>query len=128
MARRPLGRRNTKFKEQKFVVLVSRKWEDCPQLRSPADSMAKVVRPIPGVGIGAHYDGNLLLAEARVWNGLKLPDAKLANHGGLYALIPLLGAEICRLLCEAAFLDQTDRRSGWFRIGEIGAFDLQRTG
>jgi hypothetical protein len=38
--------------------------------------------------------------------------------GGLYASIPLLGAEHMRLLWEAVGRDQTGARSSWFRIGQ----------
>jgi hypothetical protein len=66
--------------------------------------------------------------EGATASGMFESDLEPSVNGGLSASIPLLGAEHMRMLWEAAKLDRTDPQSGWFRIGEFGAFDLLLTG
>lgn len=66
--------------------------------------------------------------EGATASGMFESDLDPSVSGGLDACIPLLGAEQMRLLWEAAGLDQNSPQSGWFRIGEFGAFNLKLTG
>ena len=66
--------------------------------------------------------------EGATASGMFESDLEPLVNGGLSASIPLLGAEHMRMLWEVAGLDRTDPQSGWFRVGEFGAFDLRLTG
>ncbi len=66
--------------------------------------------------------------EGATASGMFEYDLEPLIEGGLCASIPLLGEEHLRMLWSAAGLDKADPKSGWFRIGDFGALDLQLTG